>query len=83
MRIFYFILGIVCGSIAALLFAPRSGKETREDLKNIINSKEKDLEYYIKDKKNQVEEFVQENSFITRESNPAGDAPLRTKKADA
>ena len=35
--------GLAVGAIAALLFAPQSGKETREKIKNLLREKMPDL----------------------------------------
>jgi gas vesicle protein len=38
------LAGAAIGGIIALLYAPKSGKETREQIKNKFNDLEKDLE---------------------------------------
>ncbi|PIT97191.1 hypothetical protein COT77_02900 [Candidatus Berkelbacteria bacterium CG10_big_fil_rev_8_21_14_0_10_41_12] len=49
-------VGIIAGAIAGVLFAPKPGKETREDIKNYLNE--------IKDK---VAKQVSDVSELTRE----------------
>jgi gas vesicle protein len=34
------VLGAIIGGIAGLLFAPKSGKETREDMKKVVKDSE-------------------------------------------
>jgi gas vesicle protein len=45
-----FLGGAVVGGVAALLLAPKSGKETREDIKNFVD-----------DEMGQVKDFVGRN----------------------
>lgn len=38
-----FLMGIIAGGVAGLLFAPKSGKETRSDLQKYFNDAEESL----------------------------------------
>ena len=40
----FFMLGILTGSVIGLLFAPKSGKETRSDIQNYLQEAEKKFE---------------------------------------
>ncbi|MBQ7210062.1 MAG: YtxH domain-containing protein [Paludibacteraceae bacterium] len=42
-NLFSMLGGLAVGAIAALLFAPQSGKETREKIKNLLREKMPDL----------------------------------------
>lgn len=39
-----FLLGLIAGGVLGILFAPKSGKETRDDIQNYLNEAEKKLE---------------------------------------
>jgi len=49
------LIGGAIGAVAALLTAPKSGKETREDLKKKVSDIKSDTEKKAKDAKKQVE----------------------------
>lgn len=50
------MIGAVAGAIGGLLFAPQSGKKTREDLKKMAMKLNKDVQGTVKDTKEKVEE---------------------------
>lgn len=65
-----FVLGAVVGTAGALLLAPKSGKELREDLKEkVLNSPwfELDIEY-IEDLKNDFNELKEDLSSDIEEN---------------
>jgi len=50
------LFGIAAGAIGGLLLAPKSGKETREDLKKLVMRLTKEVEGTVKSTKEKVEE---------------------------
>lgn len=54
------LTGAVVGGVIALLYAPKSGKETREDLKRKLQEYEKEVEN-IKSKVSQKSKQVRED----------------------
>ena len=55
-------IGAVAGVIAGVLFAPKSGKETREDLKHMSS---KTVEAFVKEAKKlevQIEDLIKESN---------------------
>ena len=68
-RVGYFLIGLAAGAIAAVLFAPCSGEETRE----FISAKAQDGILYAKDAIEDAKEQLQ--STLDR----AGDAALNLK----
>lgn len=50
------VIGAVVGAIGGLLFAPQSGKKTREDLKKMAMKLGKEVQETVKDTKEKVEE---------------------------
>jgi gas vesicle protein len=43
------IIGVIVGAISGLLFAPKSGKETREDIKEVANKAAREAEKKLKE----------------------------------
>jgi len=56
------LFGIAAGAIGGLLLAPKSGKETREDLKKMVMKLTKEVEGTVKSTKEKVEEVFGEAS---------------------
>lgn len=54
-----FILGALVGAIAGILFAPRSGKETREMLKKSYEEYSEKGKEIFEEKKEQLEEAIE------------------------
>lgn len=54
-----FILGVLFGAIAGILFAPRSGKETRETLKKTYEEYSKKGKEILEEKKEQIGEAIE------------------------
>ena len=52
------LAGVVGGIVAAILYAPKSGKETREELKTIVNDFTQKHEPEIKEAKKQALESL-------------------------
>lgn len=74
-RVFYFMLGGFVGATVALLFAPRSGEETRE----IIATKVREGKDAISDKIKQAKGKISESSH--RLETNAKDFTSRSKEA--
>lgn len=66
-----FLGGTIVGAVTALLLAPKSGKETREDLKEIINNAEdvlkKKTDEIIEEGKKQLEKIKEKGHEIVEE----------------
>ena len=63
------VTGVVTGAVAGLLFAPKSGKETRKDIKdgannlgNQISDKSKELGKATKDQFNNVKDTIKDKT---------------------
>ena len=55
-----FLTGAAVGSIIALLFAPKSGKELREDIKNKSQDFMEDAENYVANAKDKASQLINE-----------------------
>jgi gas vesicle protein len=55
-----FLTGAAVGSIIALLFAPKSGKELREDIKNKSQDFMEDAETYLANAKDKASQLINE-----------------------
>jgi len=55
-----FLTGAAVGSIIALLFAPKSGKELREDIKNKSQDFIEDADKYISNAKDKASQLINE-----------------------
>lgn len=55
-----FLAGGVVGAIIALLYAPKSGKEFRKDIKDKANEYAGEAEKYIADAKDKAKELINE-----------------------
>jgi gas vesicle protein len=72
---FAFLGGVVVGAVTALLVAPKSGKETREELKKYIEDAEKILrdksENLIEEGKKQLEKIKDKAQNMLEEGKEA------------
>lgn len=59
-----FIVGGIAGGILGILFAPKSGKETREDISEAAAEMKKEAEKFAKDARERVESFVTESKDV-------------------
>jgi gas vesicle protein len=59
-----FIVGGIAGGILGVLFAPKSGKETREDISEAAAEMKKEAEKFAKDARERVESFVTESKDV-------------------
>jgi len=55
-----FLTGAAVGSIVALLFAPKSGKELRQDIKNKSQELVDDAEQYLANAKDKASQLINE-----------------------
>jgi len=53
-----FLLGGIIGGCLGILFAPKSGKETREKLKTLLEDLGEKAEDFIEEGKDKIEDFV-------------------------
>jgi len=53
-----FLLGGIIGGCLGILFAPKSGKETREKLRVLLEDLEEKAEDWLEEGKDKVENFV-------------------------
>lgn len=59
------IIGVVIGSIAGILFAPKSGKETRQDIKETATKATIEAEKHLKDVHKQLSEKLEDLAGLT------------------
>ncbi len=53
-----FLLGGIIGACLGILFAPKSGKETREKLRFLLEDLGEKAESWVKEEKDKIEDFV-------------------------
>src|SRR5258707_55389 len=71
----YFLAGLGIGSLVGILFAPRSGEETRELLSNRVDDGRTYVEKRGREIREQAEEYVERGKKVankTKESVTAG-----------
>jgi gas vesicle protein len=59
-----FIVGGIVGGVLGVLFAPKSGKETREDIAEAAAEIKKEAQKFTKDAKARVDGFVEESKDV-------------------
>jgi gas vesicle protein len=59
-----FIVGGVVGGVLGVLFAPKAGKETRQDISEAAAEMKKEAEKFAKDARERVESFVTESKDV-------------------
>lgn len=59
-----FILGGIVGGVLGVLFAPKAGKETREDISEAAAEIKKEAQKFAKDAKARVDGFVEESKDV-------------------
>jgi gas vesicle protein len=59
-----FVVGGVVGGILGVLFAPKAGKETREDITEAAAEIKKEAQKFAKDAKARVDGFVEESKDV-------------------
>lgn len=59
-----FIVGGVVGAVLGMLFAPKAGKETREDIAEAAAEIKKEAQKFAKDAKERVDGFVEESKGV-------------------
>lgn len=69
-----FIVGGIAGGVLGVLFAPKSGKETRDDISEAAAEIKKEAQKFTKDAKARVDGFVEESKEVI--------AKLSTKDKD-
>ena len=69
-----FIVGGIAGGVLGILFAPKAGKETREDISEAAAEIKKEAQKFTKDAKARVDGFVEESKDVI--------AKLSTKDKD-
>jgi gas vesicle protein len=65
--IFSFFMGSLVGAGVALLVAPKSGKETRQQLKELAEDVKTKAEGYIEEMKDQVSSVVEKGKVLLEE----------------
>ncbi len=60
-------LGVVAGFVTGILTAPKSGKETREDIKNTANSVKREAEKKLKELHGELLEITEKGKAIASE----------------
>lgn len=64
-----FLAGSVIGSVIALLYAPKSGKELRKDIKDKTDDFMEDAEKYLADAKEKAVDLINEGKKKVRKNN--------------
>ncbi len=59
-----FVVGGIVGGVLGLLFAPKSGKETREDISEAAAELKKEAEKFSKEAKDRIDGFVEESKGV-------------------
>jgi len=59
-----FIVGGIVGGVLGILFAPKAGKETRQDISEAAAEMKKEAEKFAKDARERVEGFVTESKEV-------------------
>jgi gas vesicle protein len=59
-----FIVGGIVGGVLGILFAPKPGKETRQDISEAAAEMKKEAEKFAKDARERVEGFVTESKEV-------------------
>lgn len=82
------IIGAAIGVVAGLLFAPKSGKETREDIKQAANKTAKELESKLKELHDQLADKAEETKAAAKKlkgtaKTELGDLSKRAEAAKA
>jgi len=76
------MFGAVAGAVGGLLLAPKSGKETREDIKNLMTKLGKEVQGTIKDTKEKVEDVFGQVSDATMNKYKEVKSAVMTKVAE-
>lgn len=66
-----FVSGVVIGAVAGLLFAPKSGRETREDIKGYATKVKKDVADVAERTKAGVEAAMEKGRALLSENKAA------------
>lgn len=61
------MIGAVAGAVGGLLLAPKSGKETREDIKKMVTKLGKEVQGTVKDTKEKVQDVFGQATDATME----------------
>jgi gas vesicle protein len=59
-----FIVGGIVGGVLGVLFAPKAGKETRDDISEAAAEIKKEAQKFAKDAKARVDGFVEESKDV-------------------
>jgi gas vesicle protein len=59
-----FIVGSIVGGILGVLFAPKRGKDTREDIAEAAAEIKKEAQKFAKDAKERVDGFIEESKDL-------------------
>ena len=69
--------GAIVGTIAGVLIAPKSGKETIEDVKNKVSENIEDTKNKVKESKIKIKEYLDERKSKKSESDTVEIEPLK------
>ena len=78
-----FIVGAIAGGVLGILFAPKSGKETREDIAEATAEIKKEAQKFAKDTKERVDGFVEESKDVIAKLSAKKDKAKAKAKAKA
>ncbi|MGD8719366.1 MAG: YtxH domain-containing protein [Candidatus Zixiibacteriota bacterium] len=59
-----FLVGGIAGGVLGILFAPKAGKETREDIAEAAAEMKKEAEKFAREAKDKVDGFVEESRSV-------------------
>jgi len=80
------VVGVVAGFLTGILTAPKSGKETREDIKNTANTAKREAEKKLKELHGELGDLVEKSKKVAATQGSKAKAELDkavTKAQDA
>lgn len=70
------VIGVVAGFVTGILTAPKSGKETREDIKNTANNVKREAEKKLKELSADLSDLISKGQKLAKEQGGKAKAGL-------